>query len=992
MTPVSIICPVHNADAWLEEALHSAASQDLSGLEIICIDDGSADGSRAILDRFARNCSRAKVFGQDNAGVASARNRGIDEAQGDYVAFLDPDDKLPSSDVLRQLYRSATSQEADLCGGSLVVSTFGSERSRFAGVTAKQTFQLEGWMDYREYQFDFGFQRFIYRREFLQTNNIRFPAYSRYQDVPFFVDAMACAGRFYALPMPTYWYRTNEHAPVNWVPTRVRDMLLAVGDVLETAQRRDFPQLARLTMVRLLGSHAAALEAGILADRALIASALDRVYSLAPRSARSPLASLMSGCSPKDLVLPWTPDTETEWVENGGDGRVREHVATPGFVRQPLARVRGRFSSEPPLVSVVMPSFNVGQYIDEALQSVLDQTLMNIEVICVDAGSTDGTLSALERVADVDGRVHVVRSDYKSYGYQMNLGLAAARGAYLGIVETDDYIEPDMYSTLVDVAESTHADIVKGGFTRFTGDGDSRQLAAGEIAAAGYYDRVLEPQRDPLTIALRGELANCCGIYRREFLNEHRVAHNESPGASFQDTGFFVLANTHANRLVYLRDCLYNVRRDNPASSTFSKTKMFAIAREYEYLEANLSADQPRLARFRPAITRRKWWSYEFNALRLAGPDRALWESYWRTDIREAMRAGTFDTAYFDDSQMAKVDALLAAEAESYGFLTRCRTCRTAEPSDAGRPSVSVIIPVFNSEEHVEGCLDSACSQTREDIEILCVDDGSTDGTRSLIRERMARDDRVRLVEQCHSGQGPARNLGVDSARGDYLVFLDSDDALHHQALEYLVREASRDHLDVLYFDAEACYDTDELRLAFPYYRHGYSRSDTYRGVYSGPELFARLHEQGEYVVSPCLQMIRAEYLAESGVRFPDPHHAYEDNLFTAATMLSAERVSHRAVDLYRRRVRAGSVMTATGTEESAVGYLRVFLGLAALGDALRLPSYVKHWVAHEMRAFRDSYSSAFRRLGGVDHCVQCSLPPVDETMFRAVIAPSLRV
>lgn len=95
-----------------------------------------------------------------------------------------------------------------------------------------------------------------------------------------------------------------------------------------------------------------------------------------------------------------------------------------------------------------MPSYNVGIYIGECIESVVSQTLKDIEIICVDAGSTDGTLEILEEYAAKDERIRLLHSDMKSYGHQMNMGLASACGEYIGIVETDDFIAPDMYEEL----------------------------------------------------------------------------------------------------------------------------------------------------------------------------------------------------------------------------------------------------------------------------------------------------------------------------------------------------------------------------------------------------------------------------------------------------------------------------------------------------------------------------------------------------------------
>ena len=114
-----------------------------------------------------------------------------------------------------------------------------------------------------------------------------------------------------------------------------------------------------------------------------------------------------------------------------------------------------------PKVSVIMPCLNMEKYIRQCLNSVVCQTLKEIEIIIVDAGSKDGTLEILREYAREDARIQVLHSDKKSYGYQMNRGIAMASGEYIGIVETDDFIEPDMMAVLYGKAVETGADYVK---------------------------------------------------------------------------------------------------------------------------------------------------------------------------------------------------------------------------------------------------------------------------------------------------------------------------------------------------------------------------------------------------------------------------------------------------------------------------------------------------------------------------------------------------
>ena len=111
-------------------------------------------------------------------------------------------------------------------------------------------------------------------------------------------------------------------------------------------------------------------------------------------------------------------------------------------------------------VSVILPSLNVAAYIRECLDSVVNQALQELEIICIDAGSTDGTTEILEEYTGRDSRIVLLHSEIKSYGRQVNMGLDHAGGKYVAILETDDWIEKDMYKCLYAIAEENRLDYV----------------------------------------------------------------------------------------------------------------------------------------------------------------------------------------------------------------------------------------------------------------------------------------------------------------------------------------------------------------------------------------------------------------------------------------------------------------------------------------------------------------------------------------------------
>ena len=115
----------------------------------------------------------------------------------------------------------------------------------------------------------------------------------------------------------------------------------------------------------------------------------------------------------------------------------------------------------------------------------------------------------------------------------------------------------------------------------------------------------------------------------------------------------------------------------------------------------------------------------------------------------------------------------------------------------ADEPLVSVVVPVFNAEKHLGQALDSLLAQTHGNLEVICVDDGSTDGTPQLLADYASRDDRVRVFNQENAGPGAARNRGIERARGDYLYFLDADDWCDPSLLEKAVALLERTGADI---------------------------------------------------------------------------------------------------------------------------------------------------------------------------------------------------
>ena len=241
-----------------------------------------------------------------------------------------------------------------------------------------------------------------------------------------------------------------------------------------------------------------------------------------------------------------------------------------------------------PEITIIMPSLNVGNYIRSCIESVLNQSFTDIEILAVDAGSTDGTVEILEEYATKDRRIHIIHSDKKSYGYQVNLGIESAAGEYIGIVETDDLIAEDMYQILHQAVSADGLEYAKCGFSSFVDLGNGLQWyqKGGRcIAEQNLTGKIISPKSMP-ELAIQ-DYYLWTGLYQKEFLKDIRLS--ETPGAAFQDIGFIYQVLSSAERAVYLDDELYFYRQTR-GNSSFNKNGFRYLIQEYSNLSGVLAS------------------------------------------------------------------------------------------------------------------------------------------------------------------------------------------------------------------------------------------------------------------------------------------------------------------------------------------------------------------------------------------------------------------
>lgn len=775
-------------------------------------------------------------------------------------------------------------------------------------------------------------------------------------------------------------------------------------------------------------------------------------------------------------------------------------------------------------VSVLVPAYNVEKYLRQCLDSLVNQTLKNIQIICINDGSSDSTLSILEEYACNDDRIEIISKKNTGYGHSMNLGLERARGEYIGIVEPDDFADIHMFEKLYRAAIDANADVVKSNYYAHESENNPEQDKLVENLVRCGYGKVFAPRNHRQVLLMQPAIWSA--IYRRSFLEENGISFLETPGASFQDTGFNFKVLATTERALLLKEGYLHYRVDNASSSVKSMSKVFCICDEYDeiwrfaesrdrifeelrhfipYIQFggyiwNLDRLSPELQhgfydRFiadfaklneaghieygsfgEPARTKLASmlddpegyyyknygpssventyviWSDKSknarelldNVLRIAGrndevisasrvvdrcitqQDNADPRAYLSSDLfdnacigsllRNRVRgkrlitvcgdgsAGSLDSCFnqieealrdgdtsasisvegvmvssFDTEELFSLDTPVILQLLSNGYYLKsvcgatradkmpnleagldcslitcneyveaadklgqadkwgCAEATTDEaklirrellaplwkdlrnlyeklpesirravkkPSSLDLPSielaagpneavdVSVIMPVYNVARFLPECLDSVLGQRDVSLQVICIDDGSSDGSRDILLHYAEKDSRICVLSQLNGGAGAARNRGIERARGGYLAFIDPDD--------FYPSNQTLSHMLIAARDNSACMAGGSFSTIDP---SGFVCEDLHE-----EEPFYCFHREGWRDASKVptdygwIRFIYSRTLFEGGLRFPELAW-YEDPVFFLRALAKCGKLYAIPEVTYRYRV-----------------------------------------------------------------------------------------
>lgn len=533
---VSIIVPVFNVEKYLNECLNSIVNQSLLNIEIICINDGSTDNSYKILKSYADKEKRIKLYSQENQGVAVARNYALKEAKGKYVAFIDPDDIYPNNDIIKNLYEAAEKSGCMIAGGEIQLLL---PNNTIMQPDFNNDYDAEfpnyGIVKYEEYQYDYGFQRYIFNRKMLIDNNIYFPLYRRYQDPPFFIKAMHQAGRFFAINKTTYLYRV-DYKQINWSSNKYIKLLDFINGIYEEllfSIDHNYFKLQEVILYRFFNK-----------QKHFKSIILPNCTNEAVNESTTKILNLIEKIN-HDIVVEETYNTifysekydatcEQKPIENNSKTKV----------------------------SIVVPVYNVEKYLRECLDSLINQTLKEIEIICVDDCSTDNSSKIMEEYASRDSRIKNIHlKENGGLSNARNIAIPHITGEYVIFIDSDDMLELNALEELYNLATSNNSDQILFLFNPLN-EGDYSDIAkhynvehpkplSNKVFSGHYlFRRLLE--EDKFLVSA------CCKFTRTKLIKDNNITF--IPKYIHEDNYFTAKVLVIANRVIAINKKYYILR------------------------------------------------------------------------------------------------------------------------------------------------------------------------------------------------------------------------------------------------------------------------------------------------------------------------------------------------------------------------------------------------------------------------------------------------
>lgn len=512
-------------------------------------------------------------------------------------------------------------------------------------------------------------------------------------------------------------------------------------------------------------------------------------------------------------------------------------------------------------VSIIIPIYNVEEYLEECLVSALNQTLKEIEIICVNDGTPDNSMNIVNKYAKEDARIVIVEKENGGLSSARNAGMAAAKGEYVYFLDSDDYILENSMEVLYEQAHDNNLDDIYFDAQSFF---ESEDLKEEMAVYVDYYVRKADYSQIVTGVEMLKKMdennefrpSACLQMAKREFLLENKIQFYN--GIIHEDNLFSLECMLEAKRVKHVPEQFY-MRRVR-AESIMTATKEFKSSFGYymclegildrlkdknnyspEIQEAvinrlcNIQSNalnkimeipEEEMDTFMESLPMRSRAMYKMMVQRMAEErQRGNREYEWKMRSERRIERMQYNVEGLKGKLQRKENELEELkESSTYKMGKKLLAAPNAVKevqynvkkrgkkyawwsikNKIVRPKeiyVSIIIPVYNASQFLRACLETIEGQTLKNIEVICVNDGSEDTSIEVLQEFAAKDSRFRVIDKENTGAGDCRNIGLREAKGEYVLFLDADDKFAPELCDKAYFKAKTDNADICFFGA----------------------------------------------------------------------------------------------------------------------------------------------------------------------------------------------
>lgn len=512
-------------------------------------------------------------------------------------------------------------------------------------------------------------------------------------------------------------------------------------------------------------------------------------------------------------------------------------------------------------VSIIIPIYNVEEYLEECLVSALKQTLKEIEIICVNDGTPDNSMNIVDKYAKEDSRIVIVEKENGGLSSARNAGMAVARGEYVYFLDSDDYIMENSMEVLYKQAHDNDLDDIYFDAESFF---ESEDLKEEMSEYVDYYVRKADYSQVVTGLEMLKKMdennefrpSACLQMIKREFLLENKIQFCN--GIVHEDNLFSLECILEAKRVKHIPEQFY-MRRVR-AESIMTATKEFkssfgyymclegildrlkdksnyspeiqqAIINRLCNIQSNalnkiMEIPAEEMEEFMKSLPVRSHVMYKMMVQRMAQErQRGNREYEWKMrsekriarieynveGLKGKLERKEKELEELKESSTYKIGKKVLAAPNAvkevqYNVKNRGKKYalwsiknKIVKPKEV---YVSIIIPVYNAGQFIRACLETVEGQTLKNIEVICVNDGSEDASMKVLQEFAQKDSRFRIIDKENTGAGDCRNIGLREARGEYILFLDADDKFEPELCDKAYFKAKTDNADICFFGA----------------------------------------------------------------------------------------------------------------------------------------------------------------------------------------------